>query len=89
MGGSIMEVYVVRQFFNDCNDTSYSGAHSDFFKAITAAIADAKAGWGTSGYTLTFHEPIDEGSNELWCEVYYEGRPYGIYYTITKMEIDK
>ncbi len=84
------EVYVVRQFFEDCNDASYIGAYSDFFRALQAGIADAKqSDWDNPGYTFCAHEPRNEDDTELWCEIYFEGRPYGIYYTITKMELDK
>jgi hypothetical protein len=83
------EVYVVRQFFEGCSDASYTGVYSDFFKAILAAGADAKESWGDPGYTFNAHKPRGEGETELWCEIFFEGRPNGIYYTITKMELDK
>ncbi len=83
------EVYVVRQFFEDCNDASYTGVYSDFFRAVLAAVADSKESWSEPGYTFCVHEPRDEGETELWCEIYCEGSPLGIYYTITKMELDE
>lgn len=92
------EVYVVRQFFEDCNDASYTGVYSDFYKAVSAAVADAKENWDEPEYTFNVHLPIsrrarwgevEEEETELWCEIFHDGKPYGIYYTITKMELDK
>ena len=83
------KVYVVRQFFEGCNDASYTGAYSGFFKALAAAIADSKESWGEPGYKFSITFPLREEETELWCEILHNGKPHGIYYTITKMELDK
>lgn len=99
-----MEVFVVRHFFEDCNDNSYVGAYSDFWKALDASVADAQENshdympghpnnpgrvFG-QGYALGVHEPgpYAEEDRQIWCEVMYQGRPSGSYYTIDRMELE-
>jgi len=86
------EVFVVRQFFQDCNDNSYTGVYSDFWKAVAGAKADQEENWGDDpGYgleavPLTFPSEIE--GTQVWLEVTWEGKPHGIYYTIDRLEID-
>ena len=80
-------VFVVRHFYEDCNDTSYIGAYDDFFKAVANVTSDVHNDYnGDPKYTAHMHD-IEEGDTEAWVEVMYEGQRHGTYYTITKMEL--
>ena len=84
------EVYVVRQFFGDCNDNDYVGVYTDFWKALAAAIANQKENWGDRPqYGFGVRKPSAFASGGmLWCEVLWDGKPQGIYYTINRMELE-
>jgi hypothetical protein len=81
------EVFVVRHFYEDCNDMSYIGVYDDFWKALAASIADSKDNHGTPGHSFAVSEPSPHSDSELWCEVLFNGRALGIYYTINRMEL--
>jgi hypothetical protein len=73
-----MEVYVVRHFFESCNDTNYTGVFDDFFKAAAAILKEATDDY--SDYSVKFGSPY--GSDEVWVTLEDE-----IYYTITRMPV--
>ena len=84
-----MKVFVVRQFFEDNHDTSYTGVYSDFWKAVAGAKAEQEENWDDCGLEAcpTFPGEIEENP-EIWLEVTFEGKPQGIYFTIDRLEID-
>ena len=80
-------VYVVRQFYADCNDNSYIGVYDDFWKALAASIADCKQNHGEPGHSFAVNKPSPHDDSMLWCEVLFNGRLQGIYYTINRLEL--
>jgi len=87
----MIEVFVVRQFYEDCNDNSYIGAYSDFWKAVAGAKADQEENYGDEPeYGFKILEPLSMGGltgTQVWCEVTWEGKGHGIYYTVDRMEL--
>ncbi len=79
-------VYVVRQFFDGCSDTEYTGVYTDFWKAADAVIKDQEESFEDDG--LEFHLPNQfTPDDQLWIDVISGGLTQGIYYTIDKLEL--
>ncbi len=72
-----IEVFVVRQFFGDCNDTSYIGAYTDFWKAAKASI-DTIQEEGSDEWIV--HKDMDEST--VWIQ---DGE---CYYSIDRLELE-
>ncbi len=92
------KVYIVRQFFETCGDTSYLGVYRSFWGALKASKEDFERDYNEEpGYNFRAHhtDALAAGladvcrTTELWCEVYDGKHPYGIYYTITEMELQE
>lgn len=81
------EVFVVRHFYEDCNETSYIGAFGNFWKALAASTTHCKKDHSEPGHSFAVNEPSTHGESFLWCEVLFNGRALGIYYVISRMEI--
>lgn len=91
-----IEVFVVRQFFEDCNDNSYTGVYTDFWKAVAGAKADQEENWGDEPeYGLEANPsdlcrclPPEIDCTQVWFEVTWKGKGHGIYYTIDRLELE-
>ena len=82
-----MELFVVRQFFEDCNDNQTLGVYSTFGKAMEECTTNTEVNnWGGHNYSFRVLDPWEP--NELWCEVQYKNTVHA-YYSIEKLELDK
>lgn len=84
-----MNAFVVRRFFEDAPETDYLGVYADFFKAVSACARSVRYEYDNAPeYALGIHPVTSATDSEVWTEIFYNGKPYGTYYTITKMEIE-
>jgi len=72
-----MQVFVVREFFEDCNDTCYVGAFTDFWKAAKASV-DCINEHNPKNKGWTVHEMEDDS---VWLD------DEGTYYSIDRFEV--
>jgi len=75
-----MDIFVVRMFWEGCNDTDYLGAYSDFWKAAEASLANAREEVPDET-KLTVHKM--PGDQSLWLEI-----GQGTYYAINKLKVE-